>query len=178
MTEQELREKIVEVLSAFKITGFDKNNECIFEKSIPTSILEEVADLLIAAGCTFDNKHRVLFENVSLPDEYIGNECFFIPKTQTKIKQLYGDEEVEQIVKERDEYKHRAEVAEKALDKATELAYTYRTQDDTLSCSSCPFDSIFDRCKERGLYKDCSKRWKEELLQKAEKELQEERKDD
>lgn len=46
--------------------------------------------------------------------------------------------------------KHRAEVAERALDKATELAYTYRTQDDTLSCSSCPFDSIFDRCKERG----------------------------
>lgn len=76
------------------------------------------------------------------------------------------------------EWKHRAEVAERALDKATELAYTYRTQDDTLSCSSCPFDSIFDRCKERGLYEDCSKRWKEELLQQAEKELQEERKDE
>ena len=74
--------------------------------------------------------------------------------------------------------KHRAEVAERALDKATELAYTYRTQDDTLSCSSCPFDSIFDRCKERGLYEDCSKRWKEELLQQAEKELAEEGKDD
>ena len=76
------------------------------------------------------------------------------------------------------EAEHRAEVAERALDKATELAYTYRTQDDTLSCSSCPFDSIFDRCKERGLYEDCSKRWKEELLQQAEKELAEERKDD
>lgn len=73
------------------------------------------------------------------------------------------------------EWKHRAEVAERALDKATELAYTYRTQDDTFSCSYCPFDSIFDRCKERGLYEDCSKRWKEELLQQAEKELQEER---
>lgn len=72
------------------------------------------------------------------------------------------------------EYKHRAEVAERALDKATELAYTYRTQDDTLSCSSCPFDSIFDRCNERGLYENCSKRWKEELLQQSEKELQEE----
>lgn len=76
------------------------------------------------------------------------------------------------------EWKHRAEVAERALDKATELAYTYRTQDDTLSCSSCPFDSIFDRCKERGLYEDCSRRWKEELLQQAEKELAEEKKDD
>ena len=76
------------------------------------------------------------------------------------------------------EAEHRAEVAERALDKATELAYTYRTQDETFSCSSCPFDSIFDRCKERGLYEDCSKRWKEELLQQAEKELQEERKDE
>ena len=74
--------------------------------------------------------------------------------------------------------KHRAARAERALDKATELAYTYRTQDDTLSCSSCPFDSIFDRCKERGLYEDCSKRWKEELLQQAEKELAEEMKDE
>ena len=73
------------------------------------------------------------------------------------------------------EQKYWREVAERALDKATELAYTYRTQDDTLSCSSCPFDSIFDRCKERGLYEDCSKRWKEELLQQAEKELQEEK---
>ena len=70
------------------------------------------------------------------------------------------------------EAEHRAEVAERALDKATELAYTYRTQEDTLSCSSCPFDSIFDRCKERGLYEDCSKRWKEELLQQSEKELE------
>lgn len=72
-----------------------------------------------------------------------------------------------------EEQKYWREVAERALDKATELAYTYRTQDDTLSCSSCPFDSIFDRCKERGLYEDCSKRWKKELLQQAEKELTE-----
>lgn len=75
-----------------------------------------------------------------------------------------------------EEQKDRAEVAERALDKATELAYTYCTQDDTFSCSSCPFNSIFDRCKKRGLYEDCSKRWKKELLRQAEKELQEERK--
>lgn len=167
MTEQELREKIVEVLSAFKITGFDKNNECIFEKSIPTSILEEVADLLIAAGCTFDNKHRVLFENVSLPDEYIGNECFFIPKTQTKIKQLYGDEEVEQIVKERDEYKHRAEVSEKALDLCTKDIFK-----DTSGC--CGY-SIYDTSKEEAVR---AEKLKTQWINKAEKELQEERKDE
>lgn len=71
------------------------------------------------------------------------------------------------------EWKHRAKVAERALDKATELAYEYRIEADTLSCSSCPMLHIFDSCKERGLYKDCSKRWKEELLKQAEKELQE-----
>ena len=38
-----------------------------------------------------------------------------MPDTPPTIKQLYGDEEVEQIVKERDEYKHRAEVAERAV---------------------------------------------------------------
>jgi len=74
---------------------------------------------------------------------------------------------------------HRAEVAER-LDKATELAYEYRTEADTLSCSSCPmFDyGIFDRCKDRGLYEECSKRWKEALIEQAEKELSEERKDE
>lgn len=76
------------------------------------------------------------------------------------------------------EWKHRAEVAEIALDKAVELAYEFRTEADTLSCSSCPMFHIFDSCKERGLYEDCSKRWKEELLQQSEKELQEEKNDD
>lgn len=95
-----------------------------------------------------------------------------------KIAREIGVSATAMAVFEAEEAKHRAEVAERALDKATELAYTYRTQDDTLSCSSCPFDSIFDRCKERGLYEDCSKRWKEELLQQAEKELAEERKDE
>ena len=173
MTEQELREKIVEVLSAFKITGFDKNNECIFEKSIPTSILEEVADLLIAAGCTFDNKHRVLFENVSLPDEYIGNECFFIPKTQTKIKQLYGDEEVEQIVKERDEYKHRAEVAEKIAREACGIVFSQEIDDED-------YDNVLYEYKEQN-EKYCDEvgvtdnMLYDYLQEKSEKELQEDK---
>ena len=79
------------------------------------------------------------------------------------------------------EWKRRAEVAERndkikdrALDKATELAYEYRTEADTLSCSSCPMFHIFDSCKDRGLYKDCSKRWKEEILRQAEREIEEE----
>ena len=111
-----------------------------------------------------------------------------VPITGIKIREILGGEATANAISNAlisagigdvSEYKHKAEVAERALDKATELAYTYRTQDDTLSCSSCPFfDSIFDRCKEQGLYEDCSKRWKEELLRQAEKELAEEGKDD
>ena len=73
---------------------------------------------------------------------------------------------------------HRAEVAERALDKAVELAYEYRTEADTLSCSSCPMgDELFPKCKDRGLYKECSKRWKEQLIEQTERELAEEGKD-
>ena len=69
-------------------------------------------------------------------------------------------------------------VAERALDKATEPAYEFRTEMDTLSCSSCPMFHIFDQCKDRGLYKECLKRWKEELIRQSEQELAEEKKDD
>lgn len=88
---------------------------------------------------------------------------------------------IKSLTEERDEWKKRAEAAERnekikdrALDKATELAYEYRTEADTLSCSSCPMFHIFDSCKERGLYKDCSRRWKEEILRQAEREIEEE----
>ena len=57
---------------------------------------ERIADALIAAGIGDLKEHRV----------FAGKDG--------SIKQLYSGEEVEQIVKERDEYKHRAEVAEKA----------------------------------------------------------------
>lgn len=63
------------------------------------------------------------------------------------------------------------EILNKALDKAVELAYEYRIEADTLSCSSCPMFNIFDKCRDRGLYQECSKRWKEELLKQAEEEV-------
>ena len=108
-----------------------------------------------------------------LPEEF----AFAImddPKTEREIL-------IDDLSADRDEWKRRAEVAERndkikdrALDKATELAYEYRTEADTLSCSSCPMFHIFDSCKERGLYEDCSKRWKEEILRQAEREIEEE----
>lgn len=189
MTNEEMKKKIAQIIADYfcpqgnehkKLWGDDRL--CYSKMNFAEcEWVTECTDALIAEGIGDLKEHRI----------FAGKDG--------SIKQLYSGEEVEKIVKERKElkdelrskveyiheqdevvkeYKHRAEVAERALDKATELAYTYRTQDDTLSCSSCPFDSIFDRCKERGLYEDCSKRWKEELLQQAEKEMQEERKDD
>ncbi len=71
---------------------YSRNNFADCEK------VSECVDALIEAGFGDVSKHR-----------------FFISKDGTEIKQLYSCEEVEQIAKERDEYKHRAEVAERAL---------------------------------------------------------------
>ena len=95
------REKMAQLLC--KQTGSNENREC---ETCPFNgcIAQRQADALIAAGIgdvtawkERAEKHRFM----ALPDG--------------RIKQLYSDKEVEQIVKERDEYKHRAEVAERAL---------------------------------------------------------------
>lgn len=59
--------------------------------------VSKCVDALIAAGIGDLKEHRI----------FAGKDG--------SIKQLYSGEEVEQIVKEREEYKHRAEVAERAL---------------------------------------------------------------
>lgn len=122
------REKIAQLLC--KQTGSNENREC---ETCPFNgcIAQRQADALIAANIgdvtewkERAEKHRV----IALPGG--------------RIKQLYSDEEVEQIVKERDskeeaynkcyfdyrywkdkakEYKHRAEVAERALRKAVSV---------------------------------------------------------
>ena len=53
--------------------------------------------------------YRVL---IPKPIDHWGDGLLFVPEG---FKQLYNDEEVEEIAKERKDYKHRAEVAEKAL---------------------------------------------------------------
>lgn len=160
--------------------------------------IEHIADALIAAGIgdvSCLKEHRVIAEYSLVPDD---DNPYIIPNVPLRVTQLYSGEEVEKMVKERKElkdelrskveyiheqdevvkeYKHRAARAEIALDKAVELAYEFRTEADTLSCSSCPMFHIFDSCKERGLYQDCSKQWKEELIKQAEKELAEEEKE-
>lgn len=125
MNEQELREKIIKVLTE------------------RIGIFEGLADALVAAkigGVSELKKHRMM-----------------ITKDGT-IKQLYSGKEVEQIVKERDEYKHRAEVAERALSNACRNIIA----DEKDGIEIEPRDEV--------LYKA--------YLKQAEKELQEERQDD
>lgn len=79
------REKIIEIIAPF-ISAYGED--------------EAIADALIAAGIgdvSELKKHRVQ-----------------IMKDGT-IQQFYSGKEVEQIVKERDEYKHRAEVTGKGV---------------------------------------------------------------
>lgn len=151
MTDEELKKKIEDILEEYNFETDDGEGWVLST--------DEMADALIAAGIG-DVKEAEAEAN--------------------RYEMLYKLQNQDMALAERRAHdaEHRAEVAEKALDKATELAYEYRTEADTLSCSSCPMFHIFDRCKECGLYKDCSKRWREELLQQAEKELAEGGEDD
>lgn len=111
----------------------------------------------------------------------------FEPKHEVFIIYEDGDIYCKGIVFFVDDLKRNAEnetdlqvkVLELALSKAVEMAYEWRSQIDTLSCSSCPlFDyGIFDTCKDsdEGLYHDCANRWKQELIRQAQEEIQRER---
>ena len=102
MTE---REKIIKVIDEWANKAVKANKFDGASVYNPHNAAE-LADALIAAGIgdvtewkEKAKKHRVQV----LPDG--------------TIKQLYSDEEVEDIARQRDEYKHRAEVAERALKK-------------------------------------------------------------
>lgn len=120
MTNDELKKKIVDIaLHAEWTDMFGDHN------SIGKYAANAIADALIAAGIGDVKRHRV-----------------FVSKDGKEVKQFYSGEEVENILKERNElkvelrdkvdyiheqdevikeYKHRALVAEKALKIATEL---------------------------------------------------------
>ena len=69
--------------------------------------LKNIADALIAAGIGDVKRHRV-----------------FVSKDGS-IKQLYSGEEVEKIAREREEYKHHAEVVERAGKIAASKVFDY-----------------------------------------------------
>lgn len=109
----------------------------------------ELADALIEAGIGDVSElknHRLIAEYSLIPED--GNS-YVLPNTPLRVKQLYSGEEVEKIVKEREEYKHRAEVAERALSKVFTKTFPW--------CCAKVREDIVDEC-----------------LQEAEKELAEE----
>ena len=113
MKNEELKKKICKIIAPY-VSAWGED--------------ERIADALIAAqiGDVSELKnHRLIAEYSLIPED--GNS-YVLPNTPLRITQLYSGEEVEKIVKERDEYKHRAEVAEKALQYAVSK---YR-------CDECP----------------------------------------
>lgn len=110
MNNDELKKKILEVLKPVIRAGNISCNEenackkCWFPCEIERTA-GRLADALIAAG----------IGDVSEYKEKLKLHRVFVRKEGGDIKVLYGNKEVDEIVRERDEYKHRAEVAEKAL---------------------------------------------------------------
>lgn len=115
MNNEELKKKLIKTIRQ----GF-ANADCRNPyTNVPYPYFDSqifcIADALIAAriGDVSElKKHRIVAEYSLIPKD--GNN-YFLPNTPLKVKQLYSGEEVEKIVKERNEYKRRAEVAERAL---------------------------------------------------------------
>ena len=102
MTE---REKIANILNSTEISQ-ELSKEDIYK----------FADALIEAGIgdvSELKKHKVVVEKSLIPED---DNAYVLPNIPPTVKQLYSGEEVEQIVKEREEYKHRAEVYEEMFD--------------------------------------------------------------
>lgn len=102
------REKIINIVEQNKLCIVDVDcKDCQYKDKLDKTFTcgsYKLADMLIAAniGDVTEWKERAEKHRVQvLPDG--------------TIKQLYCDEEVEDIARQRDEYKHRAEVAERAL---------------------------------------------------------------
>lgn len=164
MTE---REKIIKVIDEWANKAVKANKFDGASVYNPYNAAE-LADALIAAGIgdvSELKKHRVVVEKSLIPED---DNAYVLPNIPPTVKQLYSGEEVEQIVKERDEYKHRAEVAERAL----------RNAAPRLNCHGGLGKGFcrVDKCD----YYHCSndEGCVKAHLQQAEKELAEERKDD
>ena len=90
MTNEELKKKICDIIAPY-VSAYGDD--------------ERIADALIMAG----------IGDVSEYKEKLKLHRVFVRKDGGDIKVLYGNNEVDEIVKERNEYKHRAEVAENEL---------------------------------------------------------------
>lgn len=98
--------------------------------------------------------YRVL---VPKPIDHWGDGLLFVPED---FKQLYNDEEVEKIVKERDDHKHRAEVAERALMSIS----TNVIKDEKDDFAIEPRARVLYKAYLRQAEKELRRRWKNERL--------------
>lgn len=95
MTNEELKKKIESII---------RNAKRDFAYCVPEEwAVKVLADALIAAG----------IGDVSEYKEKLKLHRVFVRKDGGDVKVLYGNKEVDEIVKEREEYKHRAEKEEK-----------------------------------------------------------------
>lgn len=144
------REKIIETLK--QTSDIWKEEER--HGYIVSVDLGKIADALIMAG----------IGDVSEYKEKLKLHRVFVRKDGGDIKVLYGNNEVDEIVKERNEYKHRAEVAERAL-------YNACCEQNKHWCVQCDSFAECDTSNEMCIE---AKKHAEELIKQAEKELAEE----
>ena len=100
MTNEELKKKICDIIAPY-VAAYGED--------------EAIANALIAAGIGDVGKYK----------EKLKLHRVFISKDGGDIKVLYGNNEIDEIVKERNEYKHRAEVAERAGKIAASKVFDY-----------------------------------------------------
>ena len=124
MNNDELKKKIADIIYHTGCTG--ACCECDYSKHSDADTYCKAmlkASALISAGIgdvSELKKHRILVKSVSIPND---ENFYIVPQTEIDIKQLYNGEEVEQIVKERDQYKCRARAAELVAKTAGETGF-------------------------------------------------------
>ena len=172
MTNEELRTKIVEILEETEYEWTEEKNGYILQ-----IFYDKLADVLIAAGYGDVKRHRV-----------------FVSKDGKEVKQFYSGEEVENILKERNElkvelrdkvdyiheqdevikeYKHRAEVAARMAKRACDIVFSQEIESEEWD------EAIFNYKKDKGIREIgiTPNILYDYLKAQAEKELAEERKE-
>lgn len=199
MKNEKLKKKIVDIVRYWYVN--EKDYGYIFDFHIEEKI-NAIADALIAAGIgdvSELKKHRVVVEKSLIPED---DNAYVLPNIPPTVKQLYSGEEVEKIVKERKElkdelrskveyiheqdevvkeYKHRAEVAEKAFSNCIENFVKFQYEQKSIQeeykhraeVAEKMFNILYEETSE--YMKVLSKEW---YKYQAEKELAEEEKDD
>ena len=176
MTNEELKKKIAQIIADYFCPQRNEHKNLWGDDRLcysKTNFAEcervtECTDELIAAGIGDVSElknHRVVAEYSLIPGD---SNSYVLPDIPLRITQLYSGEEVEKIVKERDEYKHHAEVAERAL----KICLI-----DNRHCCEC---DMIDYKKCKGMDKDqkeCAMLDIDDYIQRAEKELAGGRKD-